>query len=317
VKKEDTLLDELARVARDEDPLRDPRWDALAKGELTEEQEAELRAEAEGSAIKQRALEAFQPLDERARDRFADQIMASLGEAPRGEPPPSPVKGSAEVSRSASPSSPREVARDAPMDDAPLASPLASNIVPFRSRRRALTALLAGAPLVAAAAALFFLFRQVQSPGVPSYELMVAGGERVERSTPDAAPSETRRLGPGSSLTLTLRPATSVEGAVAVRGALVPVSAAGTLDRGARAWSPPVTITPDGVARVTGTKEALFPGVPAGTWEIILAVGRAEALPSGADALADAAAKAGEPGSDDAVRVLRARVVLHDGDARP
>jgi hypothetical protein len=323
VKNEDTLLEELAQVARDEDPLEDPRWDALARGALTAEEEAELLAQAEGSAEKQRALEAFKPLDERARDRFTDQILASLGEGSQTKPHSPPLEGSAEVSGSALAGSSHaqgEAARGAPEDArcAPEDARPASNVVPFRPKRRVISGLLAAAPLVAAAAAVFFFLRPVRSPAVPSYELMVAGGEQVQRSTPDAPPSEVRRLGPGSSLTLTLRPATRVEGPVAVRGALAPVSATGTLERGgSRVWSPPITITPEGAVRITGTKEALFQSVPAGTWEILVAVGRSEALPSGADALVDAAARASEPRSDDAVRVLRARVLLHDGDARP
>ncbi|WP_437625323.1 hypothetical protein [Sorangium sp. So ce1151] len=66
-------------------------------------------------------------------------------------------------------------------------------------------------------------------------------------------------------------------------------------------WRPPVEITAEGVVRIAGTREAVFPGMPEGPWEVVLAVGRPDALP------ADPAAAQGAPKD---LQVLRARVVL-------
>lgn len=305
MKNADPWLEELAKVAQREDPTVDPRWDALAKGSLTKEQEEELRASAERSAKEQQAFEAFRPLDDGARARFADRILASLDEAQEG----SPIQGEAPAA---------EEPRAEPPSEAP-----AADVIPFPGRRRALRTILVATPLAAAAAAAVFLLRPAEKTSpVPSYELVISGGEREARSATDPAVG-VLRLGPGSRLTLTLRPATSVEGPIAVRGLLVQGGhiapsekdpAKG--DRAVREWSPQVAITSDGAARIDGAKEALFPGIPAGEWEILLAVGRPSELPA-ADTLREAAALPESETPESAFRVRRARVLLHDGGEGP
>lgn len=74
--KDDDLLDALGRAARNHDPLADPRWDALARGELSDE---EIKTLAEGSAAARDAVEAFRPLGEPARARLTEQALAALG----------------------------------------------------------------------------------------------------------------------------------------------------------------------------------------------------------------------------------------------
>jgi hypothetical protein len=66
-----------------------------------------------------------------------------------------------------------------------------------------------------------------------------------------------------------------VQGAVGARAFLV---------RGAevRPWDPPLSVDRDGSVHIEGPVEALFGGVPAGRWEIVLAVGRPETLPRAA-----------------------------------
>lgn len=74
----DDLLSRLGRVARDEAEREtrelDERWDALARGELSEAEAEELRRE------NPQAYEAFRPLEE----GFKDQVMERLRERPPG-----------------------------------------------------------------------------------------------------------------------------------------------------------------------------------------------------------------------------------------
>jgi hypothetical protein len=91
-----------------------------------------------------------------------------------------------------------------------------------------------------------------------------------------------------------------VTGAVAVRGFLL---------RGdeVRPWDPPFEVSRDGSVRVSGPVDALFKGVPAGEWEVALAVGRPEALPT---APRDVLRARDPDAGSQAWRLLRRRVVL-------
>jgi hypothetical protein len=78
---EDRLLSELADLARAEEAERaslDERWDRLAAGTLTAEEEAELRSLAESSPEAGDAWEAFRPLGPRFQARIVDRIAAEL-----------------------------------------------------------------------------------------------------------------------------------------------------------------------------------------------------------------------------------------------
>lgn len=83
---EDLLLSELADLAREEDGADkarfDERWDRLAAGTLTPEEEAELRALAETSPEAREAWEAFQPLGPEFQARVVERIAAEL---PKGK----------------------------------------------------------------------------------------------------------------------------------------------------------------------------------------------------------------------------------------
>jgi hypothetical protein len=162
-------------------------------------------------------------------------------------------------------------------------------VTPLR-RRRVLWAFAAAAALAGAFA--LFVPRFSGEAMVPAYELAMAGGEQMERGTPDAQGSAPR-FGPGSMVEIVARPKVAVAGKVDVRGALVQ-------DGRSQAWRPPLEITPEGVAHIAGTRETVFPGVPDGAWELVLAVGRPGALPQ------DPAAGNAEQG----VQLLRAKVVL-------
>lgn len=78
---EDLLLSELADLARQDgaDKARlDERWDRLAAGTLTAEEEAQLRALAESSPQAREAWEAFRPLGPEFQARVVEKIAAEL-----------------------------------------------------------------------------------------------------------------------------------------------------------------------------------------------------------------------------------------------
>jgi len=144
-----------------------------------------------------------------------------------------------------------------------------AKVVPFPRRSRWMVGM-AGVGALAAAAALLLVLSSGGPEPLPSYELMVLGGETTTRAEPAQG---TPRLLPGSRLELRLRPATGVKGPVDVRGAL-------QFGQTVRAWNPPVDKDDRGAARIVGTREKLFPGVPDGRCTVVVAVGRPEALPS-------------------------------------
>ncbi|MDI1480210.1 CHAT domain-containing protein [Polyangium sp. y55x31] len=130
-----------------------------------------------------------------------------------------------------------------------------------------------GALLAAAlgALALFVLVRRDEPAPIAAYTLSVEGGNQSERG--DEPPKDAViRLDPASRLSLALRPEAPVSGAIAVRGFLVREGAA-------KPWEPPMVVGAGGVVRIEGTAAALFGDVPEGAWDVVLLVGRPEALP--------------------------------------
>ncbi|UQA58663.1 hypothetical protein [Polyangium aurulentum] len=183
----------------------------------------------------------------------------------------------------------------------------------LRAKRKWSPALSAALAAAAAAALLIGLRGSNTELGlestdaVPGYELALVGGDRPTRAEP--APSEapsTVVLGPGSSLEIVLRPATPDPKPIGVRGFLIQ-------NEQARPWEVKAEVSPDGAVRIAGERETLFANVPAGPWEMAVAIGRPEALPD-----AEAAVR-GTPGDKDArVRTFRRKIVLTDeGPARP
>lgn len=232
--KNDPLLQALGALAREQDPTRDPRWDELAAGELSDSHRDELRenaAQTEGEAFADEALEAFRPIGGEAKDRFLDAILAEAG-ASRVEQ---------------------------------------AKVIPLRRAWWAAGSL--GA--LAAAAALLMMVRPPGPAGLPSYDLVVSGGESGVRAL---TVQEVPKLAPGSRLELVLRPATRTEGPIVLRGAM-------RKGDDVRAWTPPVETDPDGAARIAGTREALFADTPAGRWTLVIGVGRPDVLPSSASEL--------------------------------
>ncbi|MDC0747937.1 hypothetical protein [Polyangium mundeleinium] len=281
----DELLKAVAQAARDDEVEDDPRWSALVEGKLPEQDRAALEELAKNSPRHEEAWHMLRPLDEQARARFTDGILAQM----QGE------KAGAEESRSPAP--PREGAQVIPLP-----------------KRRTWRPVIAVALAAAAAVALFVGLRGLPSTDdngpiallssqdpVPAYELTLLGGERSTRTEPiPAEPRPTVRLGSGSSLEIVLRPATSDRKPITTGGFLIQ-------DGRARVWEVQPEISPDGAIQITGDRQALFPNVPAGSYELVIAVGRPGALPD-----ADAVVRGAAGERDARVRQFRQSIVLVD-----
>ena len=103
-----------------------------------------------------------------------------------------------------------------------------------------------------------------------------------------------------SMLDLVLRPSIRSTTPVTVRAFLVQ---AGQGD--ARAWSPPLQRSADGAVRVAGTAGAL--GIGAGSWEVVFAIGSADAVPDDPRVVA---AALGAPSGGRSWQLLSARVTV-------
>jgi len=127
----------------------------------------------------------------------------------------------------------------------------------------------------------------MEPPTVPTYALAAGDGGALV-------------LHAGERFRLVVEPEGIVTGAVAARGFLV---------RGdeVQAWDPPFTVDRDGSIRLDGPVDTLFAGVPPGSWDVAVAVGRPETLPTAPrDVL-----RARDAGAADAAwRLVREHVVL-------
>ncbi len=77
----------------------------------------------------------------------------------------------------------------------------------------------------------------------------------------------------GGHFEMEVHPAGAVQGAVGARGFLL---------RGddVRPWDPPFSVSRDGTVRIAGPVDEIFAGVPPGPWQVAVAVGRPELLPT-------------------------------------
>lgn len=182
---DEKLLRDLARLAQEEEHL-DERWDRLASGTLTAEEEVALASLAESSDEAREAYEAFRPLgaDFRARlvNRLAAEMPATEARAPRR-----PAKRS----------------RLAGM---------------FLDLLRPPTGFLALATaLLAAGLALWLLPRPGERlPPLPEYSLGLEGEVRELRGETPAGET-VPAFAPGHRFELLLRPGSPVSGPVAAR----------------------------------------------------------------------------------------------------
>lgn len=266
---DDPLMRRLAQVQREEldaeQASLDERWDRLSAGELSPEEEAELRALAETSEDARQAYEAFRPLgpEFQAQVVRAIQAQSQAPEARRGGgPEPGKLSGQRRP-------------------------------LPRRASR------LAGWSAVAAAAALVLFLRVPDTqPPLPGYTLELSGGIQEKRGGQPGPPSTVVRCGNqpgppqvfmlcedqtgltrvfplGSQFELVLRPQTAVSGPIAVRY---------FLGRGTALhhWPAPDEITTDGSVRIAGTVGPEI-AIPSGKWTLWVVVGRPGTLPDAAE----------------------------------
>lgn len=308
---DDDLLKALARVAREQDRASDPRWSARALGTLAAGERDALEAEAQRTPEDREAWEASRPLDGEARARIADRILAGL-QASAGERGAETAGAAAAAGTTAASAE----AAGPPPPGQHTAAARGGEVLPLPRKPGRAPWRTAATALAAAAAAVLVVRLSLEGdkhhprgllddPGalamlpVPAYAMTLAGGEVSERSASSGADA-TARLGPGSRLEITLRPATRVDGPVAVRAFLIQGETA-------RPWDVHADLSEQGAARIEGDTETLFPGVPEGEWEIALAIGRPAALP-------DSAAEVRDPRpsekKDKPFRILRFKVLL-------
>jgi hypothetical protein len=175
----DRLLRELGDLARSETKAEEARfgdrWNHLAEGTLTAEEEAELKALAASSPEDREAFEAFRPLGADFQARVVSAINAERAK-PAAAPQPEPQE------------------------------PL-PRVLPFRRivRRAEVWVGLAAA----AAAGVFFMVTPA-SP-LPGYEASLTGGFKANRGVETAPPPQKPVLTPGSPFTLEVRPKESLD----------------------------------------------------------------------------------------------------------
>lgn len=148
-----------------------------------------------------------------------------------------------------------------------------------RSRKRTLYARLgaAGGALALAAALLLVVRRPPTVDDLPPYEMALSGGAREYRGDVTAEAKGPLRMRKGDRFEAILRPPRTSAGVVAARALLV--------RRGAATGDPAGPIlfrgTPDvasgGTVRVSGTLDD-FPGVKPGEWDLVVVIGRPEAI---------------------------------------
>lgn len=109
---------------------------------------------------------------------------------------------------------------------------------------------------------LLVLRMQIQPPTIPPY-----------RIAPSASAPQEPDLRPGDRFILTLEPVGQLTGAITGRGFLL---------RGdeVRPIEPEFLVDRDGTIHVAGDVAKMFAGVPPGEWDVALAIGRPETLPT-------------------------------------
>ncbi len=168
---DDRLLKDLGDLARREDEAEkarlDERWDRLAAGTLTAEEDAELKALAESSPEAREAYEAFRPLGADFQARVVSAINSERSPKPQPLPLPKPL--------------------------------------PFRPARR--IEVWAGLAAAVAAGLFFLVRGPaMQPPLTSSYVASLSGGFKANRGVETTAPNAKRVFTPGSPFTLEVSP---------------------------------------------------------------------------------------------------------------
>jgi hypothetical protein len=174
---EDRILRELGHLAKEEKEAEqarlDERWDRLAAGTLTPEEDAELRALTESSPEARETYEAFRPLGADFQARVVNEIAGELAKA-RPEMESQKTRG---------------------------------RLLPFRPATLRRVGWLTAA---AAAAGLFLLLRSPATmPPLPDYTAELSGGIKTFRGEEATEPQV---FAPGDRFQLILRPKTETLG---------------------------------------------------------------------------------------------------------
>jgi hypothetical protein len=138
----DDLLGDLARAEREEQASADPRWEKLARGELSPSEVAKIRAEAEQDPEVALLFEAYRPLSDATKAQIAERVL------PRG------VKSSATGAR----------------------------VLPWRRAAWVALPLAAAAGLAVWIGRSSPEPVAMTTAGAPDYVLSVTGGDRAQRS---------------------------------------------------------------------------------------------------------------------------------------
>jgi hypothetical protein len=240
----DRLLRELGDLARSETEAEkarfDERWDRLAAGTLTAEEEAELKSLAESSPELREAYQAFRPLGADFQARVVSRINAERA---------------AEVSQAK-----RQESR--------------YRVLPFRRLVRRAEVWVGLAATMAAG--VFFLMRPPALPPLPVYVATLSGGAQAYRGGEPGPTSKLQVFVPGSPLSLTVTPQTAVQdvdarvflSSLSGKGAILPLKP-----------QPRLEITAQGTVRLQGTLGQEIQLSP-GDWKLWLVVGRKDRIPS-------------------------------------
>jgi hypothetical protein len=180
----DRLLRELGDLARSEAEAEkarfDDRWDRLAAGTLTAEEETELKDLAESSTEYKEAYEAFRPLGAEFQARVVGAIQSKQAEERQGK-------------------SQKRTPPDPPFPPVP---------VPPRPR------VWAGFAAAAVAVGVFlpgvFILMRMMDP-LPHYEASLTGGFKTNRGVETSPPTRKPVFTPGSPFNLELNPKESLE----------------------------------------------------------------------------------------------------------
>ncbi len=240
---DDELMDALGETARDRD--LDPRWERLAAGELSDEELAELRADAGDEAD---ALEAaFAPLDDADQ---ADFVGAILGDSNAAAP---------EVVAAAAESSTSEAA-------VAVAPPTRGRSSGTGARSGSRRGFIAGAAAVAVAAGVaLFVWLPESTPALPAYAASVHGGARTDRGADAEAGGRFRA---GDRVELRLRPST--ETSIPVHAAVFRAAGTGEPER----LSLPLEVASSGAVRLTALASELLPEPGEYTLTVVVAPAR-------------------------------------------
>jgi hypothetical protein len=239
----DRLLRELGDLARSETKAEearfDERWNRLAAGTLTAEEEAELKALAESSPEIREAYIAFQPLGA----GFQARVVSAINAERAAEEP------------QAKPQEPR------------------LRVLPFRPVIRRAEVWVGFAAAVAAA--VFFL---VRTPALPQLDYKVtefSGGIKASRGSEPIPSSELQEFVPGAPLTLTVTPQKAVH---EVKARVLLSSLSGKGDILPWEPEPRLEISDQGTVRLQGTLGQEIQLSP-GDWRIWIVVGRKGRIP--------------------------------------